>query len=122
MSNIITSHRRPDITFYKNGRIIISSRVARKLNMAPGSAINILEDDGEYLLFALDKPMSNSRLAAQCMPVKKGGKTLYAHSVDLARNILNAARVSSPKASFMTGQLINIAGAPHIYIITSHPL
>ena len=53
MENIIERTRRKDITFYKSGRIDITARVARILNLKQGDSINISKDEnGEFLLFA----------------------------------------------------------------------
>ena len=52
MEKIISTTRRPDITFYASGLINITTRVARILGLTSESCVNIAVEKGEYLLFA----------------------------------------------------------------------
>lgn len=52
MRSILNNTRRPDVTFYPNGRIDITANVARKLNLHQGDVIDIVDNGGlEYLLY-----------------------------------------------------------------------
>ena len=51
MKSLITNSRRHDITFRSDGRIDISAHIARKLSLAPGDVIDIVEDGGEWYLY-----------------------------------------------------------------------
>lgn len=52
MHSILTNTRRPDVTFYPNGRIDITARVAKMLDLHHGDVIDIADNGGlEYLLY-----------------------------------------------------------------------
>lgn len=51
MKSLLGITRRPDITFGKDGRISITSRVAKLLVMEEGDVIDIMQNKGEYLLY-----------------------------------------------------------------------
>jgi hypothetical protein len=50
ITSIISSTRRPDISFYRNGCIEINARVARQLALSSGDVIDICRDGDEYFL------------------------------------------------------------------------
>ena len=45
--------RRPDITFYRNGRIDITASVAERLSLRAGDVIDIARGKEEYYLYVL---------------------------------------------------------------------
>lgn len=47
--------RRPDITFYANGRIDIASRLSKMLGIQEGDVIDIAKVDTEFLLYVRKK-------------------------------------------------------------------
>lgn len=51
MQSILGNTRKADITFLRSGRICISSRVSRQLDLKHGDVIDILESYGEYYLY-----------------------------------------------------------------------
>ena len=52
MHSILTNTRRPDVTFYPDGRIDITARVAKILDLHQGDVIDIAVNGGlEYLLY-----------------------------------------------------------------------
>ncbi len=51
MEYMLGNTRRPDITFHSNGRIDVSSRVAKILGLADGDVIDIAYDNVEYYLY-----------------------------------------------------------------------
>lgn len=52
MHSLLTNTRRPDVTFYPNGRIDITARVAKMLDIHQGDVIDIADNGGlEYLLY-----------------------------------------------------------------------
>lgn len=122
MTNLLERTRRPDITFYRNGRIRIAARVARILSIHPGDSINIACRDGEYLLFANRHETSPGRFEAQCHPTNKGCLNFCASSVRLCRALLSALHLQVPKVAFMTGQPVELDGSLYLPIITRHPI
>jgi len=55
MTSLLSNSRRPDVSFYKKGTIDISSRIAKQLSLADGDVIDVLEHNGEYLLYVRHK-------------------------------------------------------------------
>ncbi|MCQ2166391.1 MAG: hypothetical protein MJY49_03030 [Bacteroidales bacterium] len=65
--------RRPDITFYRSGRIDITARIANIIGLRDGDVIDIGREDGEYYLYRLHKAgQTIGRHEAQCMSTHKG--------------------------------------------------
>lgn len=72
MESILHSTRRPDISFRASGKIDISSRTARLLNIGRGDVLDILKDRGEYYLYVrLRNPMG--RHEARAFPTNSRG-------------------------------------------------
>ena len=120
MIRLLENTRRPDITFNRNGRIFISARVARLLSLSPGDALNIALHDNEYLLYVTHKPFG--RHEAQCYPTKQGSHNFCANSARLARALMDACNISTPRVAFMIGQQITIQETVYCPIITRYPL
>ena len=51
MHSILQMTRRPDVTLYSSGRIDITSRVAKVIDLHEGDVIDIAEDEGEYWIY-----------------------------------------------------------------------
>ncbi|MCH5225055.1 MAG: hypothetical protein J1D77_03610 [Muribaculaceae bacterium] len=120
MHNLLKLTRRPDITFYPSGRILITARIANILNITPGDSINIAIIDGESLLHVIPKGLGRRR--AVCFPSKKGGRSLCCNSVALCQQIFNISKVSPQKTSFLAGDILSLNGKPFIPIITGFPI
>jgi hypothetical protein len=91
------STRRPDITFYRNGRIDITSRITKLMNLREGDVIDIGIEKGEFILYCLRKAEDvKGRHEAQCYSSHKGrrhpSRNLRAYSKRLAARILDIAR------------------------------
>lgn len=121
MINLLQHSRRPDITFCRNGRILITARVARILAIAPGDSINIAKDGREYLLFAVRHPADIGRHIARCYPTNKNSANYCANSVSLCRTMLEIAGVSTNRVAFMTGEPQQSDTTTYLPIITHHP-
>ena len=63
MQAILQTTRRPDVSFFPSGKIDITARVARLLDMHPGDVIDIAIDGSEYLLFVRVRQASGSHEA-----------------------------------------------------------
>lgn len=121
MEKIISTTRRPDITFHRSGEIHITSRVARILHLDGESCINVAIEKDEYLLFAEHYDGMIGNHIARCYPVNVGGRYLRANSVRLCRAMLNACGASR-RAALMCGEAITINGKIHLPIITKTKL
>lgn len=51
MQSILGNTRKPDIVFHKSGRINISARVVKLLNIMQGDIVDIMDWSGEYYLY-----------------------------------------------------------------------
>ena len=120
MAKLLTHTRRPDITFYRKGRILITSRAARLLSIDQGDVINILVEDGEYLLFSQKNVFG--RHEARCHPSKKGGRTFVANSARLCRAMLETCNATGDRVSLMIGEPTVRGGVTYLPVITSHLL
>ena len=117
--------RRPDVTFYRSGRIDITAYVARTLDLHEGDVIDILvdHDDGEYMLFvrqrAADTP---GRFEAQCCHTNKRGNNFRCHSKRLCNVILKASNCESV-ARLPIGTALDLPIYGHaVMLITRNPL
>lgn len=117
MEKIISTTRRPDITFHKGGEIYITARVARILNLDGDSCINVARLKDEYLLFAEHYDGMIGNHSGRCYPTNVGGRYLRANSVRLCRAMLNACGASR-RAALMCGEAITINGKLYLPIIT----
>lgn len=89
MKSLLGISRRPDISFYRNGRIDITARVARKLNIQSGDVLDIVFDGIEYYLYIRQKgTFVVGRHEAQCFPTKQGSHNFRAHSVRLCQEVM----------------------------------
>ena len=116
--------RHPDFTFYRNGRIDITSRVSRILGIQPGDVIDIVVSRAEYYLYVRAKGKElHGRFEGQCFQTNKGLRRHYyrAYSKKITNLILSKA--GGDKAQIIGGQIVefdNIGKA--IIIIPSYNL
>lgn len=92
MESIISSPRRADITFHRNGCIDITSRVVKSLGIMPGDSIGIMREGCEYYLKCHhhDDSGSGSWLAV-CRPAsRKGSGYMRAYCKQLTVPVLEA--------------------------------
>ena len=94
MESLLKTTRRPDIAFYRNGRIDISASVVKALGLQRGDSIDVTTDGYEYLLYVSHRA-GNGRFEAQCLPtnIKKSTNSFRAHSVRLCRAVRGAVPV-----------------------------
>lgn len=95
MTNLLGNTRRPDVSFYANGRIDITARVAKLLSLQENDVIDIAVEGGEYLLYRKYKAESLiGRHEAQCHVTKRGifrSNNIRAYSKRLCAAILKAS-------------------------------
>lgn len=121
MDPIIKHNRRPDITFYRNGRITITARIARMLSLQQGDCINVMQDGQEYLLHVQPRPGCGNYVAA-CYRVKPGSNSFYCSSTFLCQHILEVAKCpDAVRAGFFIGYPMELEGTVFLPIITLNP-
>ena len=95
MAGILGNTRRPDVTFYRSGRIDITSRVAKLLDLHDGDVVDIDKHSGEWLLFVRHR---NDKLIgaheARCYASKKNSRNYRAYSKRLCDAVLTEVGVT----------------------------
>ena len=87
MISLLPNSRRPDVSFYQNGRIDITSRIAKMLHLKAGDVIDVAAEGGEYYLYVrLLSSECAGRHEAMVYQTKKGNN-FRAHSVRLCRSM-----------------------------------
>ncbi len=107
METILGNTRRPDITFYQNGRIDITSRIAKMLNLSNGDVIDVAMHNGEFMLYIR---LRNSQVIgnheARCYASKKNSRNFRTYSKKLSKVIL--AECNANKACLASGMAIEV--------------
>ena len=116
--------RRPDVSFFANGRIDITSRLARAIGLAAGDVIDMAYDGGEFYMFVrLKANACTGRHEAQCWPTKKGSHNFRAHSKRLCQAVMkfsNAEQVA--RLSMGDRALLFAKTTPAVIIIARNNL
>ena len=114
MKHLIGNTRRHDITFNSDGRIEISARVTRALDIHPGDVIDIAVDDRtrEVYLYVKHRAPLAGRHKAQCYRTGKGRtcNSLRAHSVEICRKVIDMRGRHETQARLPVGDVIAIDG------------
>lgn len=79
--------RKADVTFYKSGRIDITSGVSKLLNLKRGDVIDVAGDGREWYLYVRHRNCCG-RHEAQCYPSNRGGHNFRAYSKRLCTQVL----------------------------------
>ncbi len=115
MKHLLENTRRHDITFNADGRIEISSRVTRALDLRQGDVIDVAVDERHrecYLYVKYRAGQLSGRHQAQCYRTGKGHtcNSLRAHSVELCRQVLDMRGFSATQARLPVGDPVEIPG------------
>lgn len=125
MKSLLGSYsRKPDVSFYKNGRIDITARVARAIGIADGDVLDVAYDGGEFYMFVRAKAGECvGRHEAQCWPTKKGSHNYRAHSKRLCTAIMKLSNAQDV-ARLPTGEraLIFDKTTPAVILIARNNL
>ena len=107
MKSILGITRKPDVTFYKNGRIDISSRVVKCLKIGKGDVIDIATHEGEFYLFIKHKAKDlRGTHEAHCYRSSKYGFNFRAYSKKLCLAMLRECQTE--KAKIPVGEAIDL--------------
>lgn len=95
MKSILPNSRKHDISFHASGRIDISAHLARKLSLAPGDVIDIVEERGEWYLYVKLRAGSYvGRHNGKVWATANGRGTFRACSKPITKAVLAAASAS----------------------------
>lgn len=110
MESIIGCTRRPDITFYSDGRIDITARIARQLSLSEGDSIDVGKACSEYFLYVRRRfdPSVSFGFEATVRTTKRRSHNFRAYSVRMCRAVLSLYDAKQ-KVSPQLGQPINDA-------------
>lgn len=113
MKTILNNSRRHDITFNASGRIEISARATRALDLHPGEVIDIAIDEHNreaYLYVKYKNPVGRHK--AQCYRTGRGRtcNSLRAHSIEICRQVLDLCGFSCTQVKLPAGDPIAVDG------------
>lgn len=128
MTSLLPNSRRPDVSFYPDGRIDITARIAKMLELQSGDVIDVAAHYGEYLLYVrLRASECVGRHEAQVYPTKKGKRPSHnfrAYSHSLNQELLKVVYGKSSMAARLpagTPVTFGIYGVA-VPLITQNPL
>lgn len=107
METILGNTRKPDVTFYKNGRIDLTSRIAKMLNLDNGDVVDIALCNGEYMLYVrLRNAQAVGNHEARCYASKRNSHNFRAYSKKLCDAILAVCKAN--KAQLASGVAVEV--------------
>ena len=122
LKSILGRTRRPDISFSRNGRIELSSRVAQLLTLHKGDVIDVLIDDrtGDCFLYRKCHTLEGMRHEAQVYRTNACGQHFRTYSRRLCREVLQALNFHGEKMRLPTGgEVVPIEGHDVLPIINN---
>lgn len=116
MKDLLRYSRRPDIVFYQSGRIQISTKVAKQIELNSGDVIGFCNDNGEYYLYRRAKNPPGSH---KCRVIRANVRTgsFIAHSHEIT-NIFFSICSGKTKLAIPCGEPIQTEKGITIPIIT----
>lgn len=109
-ARVLGDTRRADIRFNACGRVDISARVARMLDLSPGDVIDVATcgvPTEYYLYVALRAEEAVGRHEAAVFPTNRSGKHSRTYSRRLCRVMIGLAGTSGP-VSFASGNVTEL--------------
>ncbi len=88
MQSILGRTRKADITFHRSGRINISARVAKALELAHGDVVDIMEGLGEVYIYVKYRAPVVGRHEGRVFRSNKNGHHCIASSITLCRYVM----------------------------------
>lgn len=119
MISLLDKTRKHDISFHRNGKIDITARVAKALNLSSGDVINVAVDNSECFLYVshkADECVGNHE--AQCSSTKNLSNNLRAYSVRLCRAIMDLVNCSDQQVIHLNcGEKVMKGNKPFLTLI-----
>lgn len=121
MISLLPNSRRPDVSFYQDGRIDITARIAKMLHLQAGDVIDIAAEGGEFYLYVrLQASECTGRHEAQVFATKRGNN-FRAHSVKLCRTMFSIVGTSPARLPAGSPVIFGMHGVG-IPLITLNPI
>lgn len=108
MQSILGNTRKADISFSRSGLICISASVAKALSLAHGDVIDIMDEQGEFLLFVKHRAPVVGRHVGMVFSTKKKSNHFRTSSVKLCRFIHHRCGATADKVSLCVGIPVEI--------------
>lgn len=112
MESLLGNTRRPDVSFFKNGRIDITASVAKKLNLGNGDVIDIARCDRELYLYVKWRNhdvVGNHTARCKTTKSKERCANFRAFSVKLCASILEICNAENV-VRLAAGDAIHVEG------------
>ncbi|MBD5210977.1 MAG: hypothetical protein HDS77_06905 [Bacteroidales bacterium] len=124
MTSILNNSRRPDITVNISGRIDITSRIVKLLNMQAGDVVDVCQHGVEYFLYVRRTSQEIvGRHEGLCFPTSRGGRGSYrTWSVRLAKALRDVCGKEDYIVRFPCGEAQVIDEKIYVPIIVRNPL
>lgn len=128
MTSLLDDSRKPDITFHSSGRIDITARVVKLLEICQGDVIDVMTDGLEYMLYVRHRAANISGAhEAQCYPTNRGRRTrnFRCHSRRLCQTLIAKVKPSASELRLTAGELVNrpdLTCKVLVPLITRNPL
>ena len=117
MISILPNSRKHDISFHASGRVDISAHIARKLSLAPGDVIDIVQSGGEWYLYVkLRAGTYAGRHTGAVWSTAHGKGTFRTCSKSITKAVLAAARATG-RLRCPCGSEMQIGSTKYITII-----
>lgn len=121
MRSLLGISRRPDVTFYADGHIDITARVAQRLRLMPGDVIDVAVDEVECCLYVrLRANEADGRHEARVYPTKPRSRNYRAHSKRLCTKML--AKTDMEVLRLPAGETVNYNGQEAVSLISAFNL
>lgn len=102
MESLIKQYRKPDIKFFRDGRIYITARIAKEMDLKTGDAIDIIYGKGRYYL-CISRRNAPMGYVARCYRPRKSSRFMRCNSTEITSGILRAAGARD-KAYLLAGR------------------
>ena len=129
MTSLLPHSRKPDVSFYPDGRIDITARIAKELNLQQGDVIDVLTQGWKFLLYVrLRGTETTGRHEAQVYRTKQNSNNFRAYSRTITDVILedcsswsrnHSMRVESA-ARLPAGKTVNLENYGKAVPISTH--
>ncbi len=108
MQSILGNTRRADIIFNSSGRIDITARVAKSLDLQHGDVIDIMLAEGEWYLYVKHRTPKVGRHEGMVFRSNKKGHHCRAYSKTLCNAVLSECKVSD-KVKLCVGKPVSLS-------------
>lgn len=124
LKSVLGRTRRSDVSFSRNGRIELSSRVARLLSLHTGDVIDVMKDDitGDCYLYRKCRSLEGMRHEAQVYRTNSCGQHFRTYSRRLCREVLRTMGFQGEKMRLPTGGEVMTMDGHEVLPLINNPI